>query len=251
MTLINQWQKLDSTAIKIALLALALFTLITEQSVAKTSDQLVEKPEKAETWQTRFTQLLRRRPPMKETPGTSRGGFCLLSPGESFEQGQEALWEQRPTLFWTGYIAKIAVHEMGSDEPLWHQLVPFNPNAEAAELKVLRYGGPALEAGKRYEWKAFAQKSDAAPQLVRPFLILKPEQRGPITRAWMQEQVKLVRAKATTEEQAMRRGEFVLEQKLSGDFYQALFLAEVRGQLDEEGRSIVGDVVAERCGKRN
>lgn len=247
MTQTNQRLRLSNTAVKVALIGLMLIVATGSITVAEPSPPSATRTEESEDWRSHFTQLFRRKPPMQETPGTSRGEFCLLSPGELFEQGAEALWEQRPTLIWTGRLAKVAVQEVGASEPLWHHSVPFNSNRELTELQVVRYSGPVLEASKHYEWQAFERESDSAPQQVRPFSILEQKLRGPITRAWMQEQVKLVQAGAMPEEQALRRGEFLLEQELSADFYQALFLAAVRGQLDREGIAIVGELMGEQC----
>ena len=252
MNSINRQFRFRSSLLRGCLCGIIVLIPFKNQSLAQTSIQQVSQSRGSENFRKLFSSWFRRKPPLPDSSGGSRGPFCLLSPpGTTFNKGTAELWSQRPSFFWIGRIGKISVREADTDESLWHQSIPFNPNTASTELQVLRYGGPALEAGKRYEWQIFEQDSDSAPQLIRPFSILGPEQRGPITRAWMQEQIALARAGATFEEQMLRRGEFVLEHELSADFYQALFLAAVRDQLDEEGRAIVGNAVTEQCGRNN
>lgn len=192
---------------------------------------------------------MRRKPPLQETPGTSRGEFCLLSPGDPSDPGETALWNQRPNLIWTGSIAKIEVLEVGASKPLWSYSLPLNSfKAGPAGLRALGYGGPLLEAGKRYEWQAFLLESDLEPQQRRRFSILPKTVQGPITRAWMQQRVALVQAGATAEEQALRQAEFLLEQGLSSDYAQAMVLNALRGRLDGEGQAILAEIVEKQCG---
>lgn len=173
----------------------------------------------------------------------------MLSPGMSFDLGTTELWNQRPSFMWTGRIGKIVVKEVDLREPLWQRTIPIDfATDNALGLKALRYSGPTLEAGKQYEWQAFERASDSSPQLLRRFSLLPPNQRGPITRSWLQEQVLLAQADATVGEQALQQSKFWLNNELSADFYQSLFMAVIRGHLEGEAVVIVDGIVKEQCG---
>lgn len=218
-------------------------------AVAQTSVWSTSPNESADRFRSLFASWFRRKPPIPDSSGGSRGQFCLLlPPGATFVEGASELWSQRPSFIWVGRMEKILVKEVGVNDPLWQQAIPLDTTAEnALALQALRYSGPALEAGKRYEWQAFERSFDSSAQQLQSFAILPSGQRGPTTRAWIQEQATLVQAEATGEEQALRQVAFLLDQGLSADFYQALFLAKIRGQLDEEGELMVAEVLNQQC----
>lgn len=234
--------------VRVCLCGVFLWILPTVQSVSQVSNQPEVQTRSANNWRVRLTRFFRRKPPLPQSSGGSRGPFCLLSPGMNFDQGTAELWNQRPSFIWTGRLGKIWVQEKDSNELLWQKVITTNSAADhGSGLQALRYNGPTLEAGKQYQWHAFERASDASAQQIKDFSILPSSQKGPITRAWLQEQIDLIQEQATTENQTQRRLEFFLEKDLSTDFYQILFLAAVRGQLDEEREALVKEIVEEQC----
>lgn len=233
--------------IQACLCGLFVFVPLTSSAVAKTSSQQVVQHQASTTWRSRLISIFRRKPPLPQSYGGSRGQFCLLSPGATLTQGESALWNQRPNLIWTGRLAKVLVKEEGASEVLWQQSSPGNSTGDALGLKSLRYSGPLLEAGKQYEFQAFASSFDTQAQQILTFSILSAAQRGPITRSWLQEQVALRQRGATTGEQTVEQAEFLLDRELSADFYQAWLLASIRGQLDREEEAFIEKAVQAFC----
>ncbi|WP_421656666.1 hypothetical protein [Leptothermofonsia sp. ETS-13] len=166
-------------------------------------------PARAESWDEVWT-LLRQR----KIRGGSRGGeVCPLAPAGGYEVSQ--VWSDRPLFLWQGSLARIEVTDKNG-KPLWKQPI-------SKETASIIYGGKSFQPGQNYLWKLFTSRFQSTPKYILPFQMMESQSRDRITADLRALETQLKTKGATTEEIALQRVNYFVNQNLLSDALREMY----------------------------
>ncbi|MEO0927008.1 MAG: hypothetical protein AAFY63_14165 [Cyanobacteria bacterium J06643_13] len=137
---------------------------------------------------------------------------CLISPGNGAEQ---LIWSDRPLFIWWGEISESQINLYRQEQLIWTETVPANS-------QTIAYSGAALEPGVKYDWELVANGRNYRQTIV----LLEQSQQKAIAAELASLNRQLKTNKATIEAIAIARAEYFLDQELSSDALQQLYLVK-------------------------
>jgi hypothetical protein len=148
----------------------------------------------------------RGRQPRRE--GIRRSGeLCPMSPGLV---GTDQVWTDRPLFMWQGTVNRVALRNFDSGEELWNQ--PVDSTAQQ-----IVYTGAALSPGI-YQWE-LSNSTGSNSSFI--FEIIGGDQRQQIADSLRELELQI--GNKTTEEKALAKADYFMQQGLWSDAFQVLY----------------------------
>jgi hypothetical protein len=163
------------------------------------------KNQKPSSWQIITTKIFRRKPRQP----ISRGDLCLISP-----TNQKAIYSTRPLFLWKGNFKKIAVANLGSNNPFWEYKI-------SEQKSFVSYTGKdKLQPGETYEWHGYIGEN---PAILAEFNIMDTQQQQVVSDELKKLERQLLAKGANKEIIARYKVEYFIDKELWSNALQEAY----------------------------